>query len=286
MEHTNCLNCDQPLSGKFCPSCGQRASTQRFTFKRIFSAEFLSDTFNLNQGLFLTLRDLVWRPGYMVRDYLGGQRKKYFNFIALLLILLAVEALLWAYAENSVIEVLRDRIVEQMSAQNPELAGRLRLEDIERALSNQKLIFILAVPIAALFTWLIFKRLKYNFAEHCVIIVFMLAMNTLLGISIGLIGLLPITFETFTAIYSSVSFIVIAFDLLLFWQISQKVSYTIFGRIWRVVLACLAAIMVIGLSLQFSIGIFSGTRQAKEFMENPIEKVVEDSLSIQLDTLE
>ncbi|MEM1356929.1 MAG: DUF3667 domain-containing protein [Bacteroidota bacterium] len=286
MENTQCLNCGHSFTGKFCPNCGQRASTQRFTFKRIFSAEFLSDTFNLNQGLLLTLRDLAWRPGYLIRDYLGGKRKRYFNFIALLLILLAVEALLWAYAQNSVADVLKDRLTEQLNAQNPEMAALLGQEDIERALSNQKIIFILTVPLTACFTWLILKRVGYNFAEHCVVIVFLLAMNTFLGISIGVLGLLPISYETFTVIYGPASFIIIGFDLLLFWQLSQAAEYSTFGRIWRVVLAWFVAITVIGLTIQLSIGIFSGMRKSTTERLSPTEIPQYDSLEVTIDTLE
>ncbi|MEM9258655.1 MAG: hypothetical protein AAGA62_03350, partial [Bacteroidota bacterium] len=58
-------------------------------------------------------------------------------------------------------------------------------------------------------------------------------------------------------------------------------------RIWRVLLAWFLAISVIGLSLQLFMGIFSGVRnKAEDLKENTVPVMTEDSLTIELDTLE
>jgi hypothetical protein len=49
----------------------------------------------------------------------------------------------------------------------------------------------------------------------------------------------------------------------LFWQFSAPGNYTLGGRIWRVLLAYLSVTLVLGLSLQLVIGIYSGYRNAK-----------------------
>ena len=42
-----------------------------------------------NRGMFRTLRDLVLRPGYMIRDYISGMQMAYFPPFKLLFLLTA-----------------------------------------------------------------------------------------------------------------------------------------------------------------------------------------------------
>ncbi|MEL7159700.1 MAG: DUF3667 domain-containing protein [Bacteroidota bacterium] len=266
MPSSQCLNCAVPLHGKFCANCGQRSSTQRFTFRRIFSAEFLSETFNLNQGLLRTCRGLVLRPGHLIRDYLRGQRKSYFNFFGLLLILLALEALLWSFAYNSPASVL----LESMEGT---LAEGLRMEDIQKMLNSQKIIFPIIVPIMALAPFLLLRRLGFNYAECCIVVIFLLSMNTLLGTILGVIGLFPLSLPVYKALYGGLSVIVLGFGLLLFWQLSRPAEYSLLGRLWRVLVTWLFTMFILSLALQFSIGIFTGYRKAAE-RATQTEKVI------------
>ena len=72
-----CSNCSTVYHGRVCPQCGQVGVWMRFTWRQAI-LNFL-DIWGLgNRPMFRTLRDLFWRPGYMARDYLNGQRQYYF----------------------------------------------------------------------------------------------------------------------------------------------------------------------------------------------------------------
>jgi len=75
-QHT-CPTCGTVFTGNYCPRCGQSSRVGRYSFKKTFLL-FL-DVWGLgNRGMFHTLRDLLLRPGYMIRDYLGGMQMAYF----------------------------------------------------------------------------------------------------------------------------------------------------------------------------------------------------------------
>jgi len=75
-EHT-CATCGTTFQGNYCPRCGQSAVVGRYSLKTAFLL-FL-DVWGLgNRGMFRTIRDLLLRPGYMIRDYLGGMQMAYF----------------------------------------------------------------------------------------------------------------------------------------------------------------------------------------------------------------
>ncbi|WP_273443935.1 DUF3667 domain-containing protein [Neolewinella agarilytica] len=133
MENTACLNCQTAFSGHFCPNCGQKASTRRYSWSYVFSKDFLSDIFNFDRGFLHTLRDLSYRPGHLVNDYLQGKRKTYFNAVGFLLIVLAIEALLWSLSQNSVAELMLDNFNAQLRDQ-PDPG--ITLEDVEIMLRN------------------------------------------------------------------------------------------------------------------------------------------------------
>lgn len=72
-----CSTCATEYTGNYCPRCGQSAKISRYSFKKAFLL-FL-DVWGLgNRGMFRTIRDLLMRPGYMIRDYLSGMQMAYF----------------------------------------------------------------------------------------------------------------------------------------------------------------------------------------------------------------
>ncbi len=72
-----CAACGTEFQGNYCPRCGQSASIGRFSFKK--AALLFLDVWGMgNRSMFRSLRDLVLRPGYMIRDYLSGMQSAYF----------------------------------------------------------------------------------------------------------------------------------------------------------------------------------------------------------------
>lgn len=76
VEHV-CASCGTSFEGNYCPRCGQSAKIGRFSFKK--AVLLFLDVWGLgNRGMFRSIRDLMFRPGYMIRDYIGGMQSAYF----------------------------------------------------------------------------------------------------------------------------------------------------------------------------------------------------------------
>ncbi len=73
-----CLNCGMSFSGNYCPNCGQDSKTKKLTFKHIVT-NFFSGFLNIDSGFLNTIVCLIYRPGYMIYDFLQGKRIKYFK---------------------------------------------------------------------------------------------------------------------------------------------------------------------------------------------------------------
>ena len=92
--HHHCASCGDEYQGNYCPRCGQSATVGRFSFKNALK-HFLDVWGMGNRSMFRSLRDLILRPGYLIRDYIGGMQSAYFPpfkmFFVLATIALLVE---------------------------------------------------------------------------------------------------------------------------------------------------------------------------------------------------
>ncbi|MBP3252035.1 MAG: DUF3667 domain-containing protein [Prevotella sp.] len=110
-EHT-CATCGTVFQGNYCPRCGQSACIGRYSFKKAFLL-FL-DVWGLgNRSMFRTLRDLLLRPGYMIRDYLQGMQMAYFPPFKLFFLLTTLSLLI-----QGGLNVTGKNMLEQTQAQS------------------------------------------------------------------------------------------------------------------------------------------------------------------------
>ena len=91
-ESHECTTCGTRFEGNYCPRCGMSSTLGRYSAKKAFLL-FL-DVWGLgNRGMFRSIRDLVLRPGYMIRDYLRGMQMAYFPPFKLFFLLTALSLL-------------------------------------------------------------------------------------------------------------------------------------------------------------------------------------------------
>lgn len=91
-EEHECPTCHTNYTGNYCPRCGQSARIGRYSFRTALLLFF--DVWGLgNRGMFRTLRDLILRPGYMIRDYLSGMQMAYFPPFKMLFLLTTLSIL-------------------------------------------------------------------------------------------------------------------------------------------------------------------------------------------------
>ena len=85
-EEHECATCGTRFEGNYCPRCGQSVKIGRYSFKKAFLL-FLDVWGVGNRGMFRSIRDLILRPGYMIRDYLTGMQMAYFPPFKMLFLL-------------------------------------------------------------------------------------------------------------------------------------------------------------------------------------------------------
>jgi hypothetical protein len=91
-EMHECTTCGTHFEGNYCPRCGQSAQIGRYSFKKALLL-FLDVWGVGNRGMFRSIRDLLLRPGYMIRDYIRGMQMAYFPPFKMLFLLCTLSIL-------------------------------------------------------------------------------------------------------------------------------------------------------------------------------------------------
>jgi uncharacterized protein DUF3667 len=71
-----CLNCNHVVDQRFCPNCGQENTDSRKTFHHLFF-HFFEDLTHYENAFWKTIRNLLFRPASLTKEYLSGKRLSY-----------------------------------------------------------------------------------------------------------------------------------------------------------------------------------------------------------------
>lgn len=83
-KEMNCLNCGSIVLGRFCQNCGQENIEPKESVWH-FLLHFFNDVTHFDGKFFTTLKDLLFKPGHLSREYMNGRRAEYLNPIRMYL---------------------------------------------------------------------------------------------------------------------------------------------------------------------------------------------------------
>ena len=277
--HRQCCNCGHEYIGRGCPQCGQVGTWERFSWRQAFLN--LLDIWGLgNRPMHRTLRELFWRPGYMIRDYLLGHRQFYFppfKLLAVIAVLLIATSWFTGVEVGSVFGSFKDD-----SFANDVLSNSKRFSGFFSLLFNagvricqflgKNLIYewLFLGAVAVIGIWIAFHRYhRYNFVETYICFVFIMAQQLLTDVPImfgtGLnnyvtahvaTGVMPLVSSMFTvagdvisSLYNMATLLLVVMTLRQFYGLKWKTT------VWRLFIS-LVTLIAIGLVIITIIVIF------------------------------
>jgi hypothetical protein len=86
VDTMRCTNCGTPLTGKYCSECGQRHHDLPIYHFWHFIREATEDLTHADSRLWQTLIALLFRPGFLTREFLEGRRARYLPPVRLYLV--------------------------------------------------------------------------------------------------------------------------------------------------------------------------------------------------------
>ena len=100
-----CDNCGTQVSGRYCTGCGQKLEPPMHSLWH-FSQVAAEDLTHADSRLWRTLAALMFKPGFLTREFLVGRRARYLPPVRLYLVL-SVAFFLYASATHSNVRVIQ-----------------------------------------------------------------------------------------------------------------------------------------------------------------------------------
>lgn len=217
-----CKNCGHPFTGNFCPACGQSRRTPRLTL-RDAAGNLLRSLFRVDGKFGRTVMELLYRPGYMVRDYITGHRIGYTHplptfFLMVMFYMIAIQLVNPKTEERKTAPTENVHTTESEGNMSHSTTGAEHTKNdksinfsaefntkVDRTLSdtpyfgsvwrllvkwgtgNRALSVLAVIPFFSLATWCLRRKTKdsarFNLMEHFVLQVYVSAQATLLSIA-------------------------------------------------------------------------------------------------------
>jgi hypothetical protein len=178
LKLTVCRNCDAPLSSRYCPECGQRATEGQLTLRGM-GRDFVEIIAQVETRLLHTVWGLLRAPQMTLRSYFAGRRRRYTHPFALLVIAATIYLLATSLFKEADWQefhrALSTDAVEAMSA-----AQRERFVVFYRTMRSglPYLMLLLTLP-GALFVRVCFPRQGHTVAEYWVVALYAVSLALL-----------------------------------------------------------------------------------------------------------
>lgn len=205
-----CRNCRHPVHLHFCPSCGQHIADHNTKLWKIVQ-EFSDEFIRLDSKFLRTVVPLVFRPGFLTKQWVDGKRVRYITPLKIYVTISAIAFLILSYhisqQKTSLaglgINVHRDDVADakelatkpsdnwlvsgaKQVALNTALTDSRTLTD--RYVSQLPSACLALVPVAAMVFGCLYIRRKRFYVEH---LVFMLHFNSFCFLMISVCTLVP-----------------------------------------------------------------------------------------------
>jgi hypothetical protein len=122
-KEKNCLNCGATVVGRFCHVCGQENVVPKESFWKLV-IHFFYDITHFDSNFFYTLKYLLFKPGFLSKEYLKGRRASYLNPVRMYVFTSAIFFLIFFLMYNSQ-KSQKAIFFEDKSLTHPERADKI-----------------------------------------------------------------------------------------------------------------------------------------------------------------
>ena len=172
-----CPNCDNQFTGQFCNNCGQKLS-HRITMGHI--GHDLAHAFtHTDKGFFHLMIQLFKNPGKVAREYIVEQKRKRYGTPFQYIIIIGTIATFIVVNSHFMENTMRAMGADKMGSSGNQAAIMQKITELQGKYYN--FMILMQLPFLSLATFWLYKKFKFNFAEHLTLHTFITAQTTLIS---------------------------------------------------------------------------------------------------------
>jgi hypothetical protein len=189
----NCENCNEPINGNYCSTCGQPTVIEKIDKQYVFRE--LGDIFGAKKGLLFTLKKLLISPGESVRLFLTKDRFRFVKPILFLIIMSLIYVFLNYFSQIEVDEQTFSTPFFSVG-----VTDNIGVENVVKWLrGNFGYTNLLIGLFTAFWIKLLFRKSGYNIFEIFILMCFVLGVSILLpSVAIIVSGITQRNIATYT----------------------------------------------------------------------------------------
>lgn len=144
-KEKNCLNCNAEILGRYCQVCGQENLAPKESFWSLLT-HFVYDITHFDGKFFSTIKYLLFKPGFLSKEYIRGRRASYLHPIRLYVFTSFVFFLIFFsfYQEKEVIQFkeAKDAIAKKDSTRKDSSQKVSSQKDSIKSLTEHNQVFV------------------------------------------------------------------------------------------------------------------------------------------------
>lgn len=190
-DNNYCATCEVPLTGKYCPRCGEKVYLRHEFAIKHYTREIVYQITHIDAKIFKTLQLLFTSPGQLTEEYLLGRKKKYIRPIRLYLVLSMIYFFSFSFFDKAALLDIRhvlkfdftDLLLPALEAKK-QVIGALNDELFYRSINqqlNNKISLLLFPAIfiyAAVFKVIFIAKGRY-YVEHLIFCLHLMSFSFL-----------------------------------------------------------------------------------------------------------
>jgi len=163
---SNCSNCNNELTGKYCSNCGQPVAVKRIDGHYIIHE--IEHVLHFEKGILLTIKELLLRPGQNVKEFIAKDRSKLVKPIIFIIVTSLIYTLIIHFFH------IEEGYINFNSTEDTTTSSIFNWIQNHFGYAN----IIMGVFIA-FWLKLFFRKYDYNFFEILILLCFVIGMEML-----------------------------------------------------------------------------------------------------------
>lgn len=227
-ENQLCINCQEPLKGKFCYNCGEKVVENKDFYLKTLFQQFVDGFSNFDAKFLKSFYYLLLKPGQLSLNYINGLRVPFMKPFQLFIV---VNILFFFFLGDADIFRIPAKwyFTSEINLDN-KLSEAITLDVFKQkyeseSLTNSKLFIFILLPFFSLVFWLINWNKKINFGKHFIFAIHYLSFFMLFSVTLVITPKAIWTPRIVQIVLFTVNFIYLFFAIKKFYKDNNKITF-------------------------------------------------------------